>query len=92
MRWATDWTFNELKDALEIQLVSDYLKAHDASHGVLVLGRHSLRKKANKTWASPNGPVDLGGLLNWLSAREKEIEATNFEFKRVSVLAVNFEV
>lgn len=36
IKWATDWTFNQLKDALEDQLVSRYLKAHDANHGVLV--------------------------------------------------------
>jgi hypothetical protein len=90
IKWATDWSFNELKHALEDQLVTRYLKAHNSNHGILILGRHEQRENANKSWDSPDGLVNLGGLVQWLERRAKEIEAANMQVKRVSVISIDF--
>jgi len=90
IKWATDWSFNDLKDALEDQLVTRYLRAHNSNHGILVLGRHARRKDADKTWSSPDGPLDFNGLLAWLSRRAQELEAEKMHVKRIEVITLNF--
>jgi hypothetical protein len=91
IKWATDWSFNELKDALEDQLVARYLRAHNSNHGILVLGRHSLRKNADKTWASPSGALDFPGLQDWLCRRAAELETEKMHVKRIEVVTLYFE-
>ena len=52
IKWAQNCSFNELVEALEVQLLGQYLRAHNSRHGVLVLG---MIEGGRQDWDPPTG-------------------------------------
>jgi len=50
MKWAESWTYAQLLDALQNQLVGQYLRPHNRRHGLYVIGYIGNQQ----TWQSPD--------------------------------------
>lgn len=88
IKWAQDWSFNELMAALEHQLLGQYLRAHNSRHGVLVLGMHDGGRQG---WDPPaGGRLRFHELLVSLQAKALELERMHSEVKRLSVVGIDF--
>jgi hypothetical protein len=88
IKWAQRWSFNELVEALEVQLLGQYLRAHNSRHGVLVLG---MIDGGQRGWDPPTrGRLNFPELIAFLQARAAELERTHPEVKRLSVIGIDF--
>ncbi|MBI4624370.1 MAG: hypothetical protein HY736_14285 [Verrucomicrobia bacterium] len=75
MKWAQDWSFNALMEALEVQLLGQYLRAHNSRHGVLVLGMH---QGGNRHWLPGDGRhLDFPALVAALKAKAGDVDGNH---------------
>lgn len=88
LKWAQDWSFNQLMVALETQLLGQYLRAHSSRHGLLVLGMH---QRGNRHWLPGDGRrLDFPALIKALKAKAIELESRHPEAKRLEVVGIDF--
>lgn len=88
LKWAQDWSFNELMVALEAQLLGQYLRAHSSRHGVLVLGMH---QGGNRHWLPGDGRrLDFPALIVALKTKAVDLESRHPEAKRLEVVGIDF--
>lgn len=88
IKWAQRWSFNELVEALEVQLLGQYLRAHNSRHGVLVLG---MIDGGQQGWDPPGGGrLSFPELIAVLQSRAAELERQHPEVKRLSVVGIDF--
>jgi len=87
IKWAHDWTGNQLDGTLPNQIVGQYMRANNSRFGVLVLANF----KPNKKW-QPDGTaeVDFKGLTARLTAQAKDILRTNDEIEGLNVVSLEF--
>ena len=87
VKWANKWTLRELLDGLEVQLVGQYLRAHDSRFGVYFVGTTGPKRR----WEDSDGGARLsfGQVIAKLEARAKEITARD-DVRHVSVVGVDF--
>lgn len=88
LKWAENWSFSELVEALEIQLVGQYLKASDSNNGFLILGYRNTDRK--KTWKEGSTSYDFENLVARLNEEAKKIKLTNLKLEGLNVVGINF--
>jgi len=86
LKIADKWSYTELCDGLERQLVGQYLADDSSRHGVYVL--FWVGSKMN--WEPPDRSVDFMTLLKELSAQADEIVRTNPAVQRLDVVGIDF--
>lgn len=81
------YTFSELMDALDTQLVGQYLRAANSQHGILTITMLSERRWDPR---DGNGMIDFQELIERLNNRAREIVETNPEVEQLAVIGINF--
>jgi len=87
MKWADNWTLQELFDGLEVQLVGQYLRAHNSRYGVYVLGMMGRKQ----IWQTSDGSrLNFEQLLTYVEMRKKELVARRPDVRAVAVIGMDF--
>jgi hypothetical protein len=87
VKWADNWTLVQLLDALEKQLVGQYLRAHNSRFGLYLLGMIGRKKH----WEQTGGPpLNFSELCAVLSKRADEMVASDPHIEGLAVLGVDF--
>ena len=84
------WSYNELREAIKVQLVGQYLKHERNTHGILLLARVSKNK-----WIPDDKPeINYEQLLTDLQAYAKEFtcsdEAAYAHIQKIEVIALDY--
>ena len=88
IKWGQSWSFNELVEALEDQLLGKYLRAHNSRYGVLVVGMHDGGRKG---WDPPTGGrLRFPEVIAFLQSKAVELERSHPEVKRLTVVGIDF--
>ena len=89
---ANSWSYKQLMDALEAQLIGQYLRAESAQHGIFLLFHTGLDPKRNvkENW-EPDGAPKRGWLelLSDLQARADQILQTRRDIESVKVIGID---
>lgn len=87
IKWAHKWRLVELEEALSDQLVGQYLKAADSSHGVLLI----VNAEPGKTWSKRGmkARFDFSELTDHLSNLARQIEQTTPGVSRLEVVGID---
>ncbi|MEG3619800.1 hypothetical protein V5T82_15145 [Magnetovibrio sp. PR-2] len=87
IKWAHKWRLVELEEALTDQLVSQYLKAEDSGHGILLV----VNAENGKTWSKRGMKQNFSfdALLNHLSVMAHEIERTTPGVSRLEIIGID---
>lgn len=87
MKWADSWTLKQLLDGLEIQLIGQYLRAHNSRYGVYVLDMMGRKQ----SWETGDGSkLNFGQLLTCLEVRKKELVVQLPDVRDVAVIGMDF--
>ncbi len=86
IKWAHKWSISDLEDGLKTQLVGQYLKAVDSTHGIYLLAN----AKPVKIWHNGSNKLDFKGLINHLKALTKEMKAKLEGVERLEVIGIDF--
>jgi len=73
LKVAENWTLKDLEEALEVQLVGKYLRAHEARHGLLLLVHQESRPLG---WHSDTGVLTFAQVVRRLQVRAHAIAAS----------------
>lgn len=84
VKWANKWTYNELADAIEKQLVDRYLRDFRSRYGVLFLGLGRTKKFGRKRVAFKDLPGDLSRIAAAVADRRRA------DVERLWVTGVSF--
>lgn len=86
IKWADDWSFNELSEALSDQLVGRYMRARRSRHGVILLGWRGKKQR----WR-PNGEtgIRLSEVVGRLNDQANDILSERMDIDGLNVLALN---
>jgi hypothetical protein len=88
IKWAQNCSFNELVDALEHQLLGQYLRAHNSRHGVLIIGMHDGGRQG---WNPSSGNrLNFNEVIAFLQEKAIELERNHPEVKRLTVMELDF--
>jgi hypothetical protein len=88
IKWADSWSLNDLLDALEKQLLGQYLRAHNSRHGALVIG---MIGNSQRSWRSPDGTnLNFSEVLSVLNEKAAELMRAHPEVKKLSVIGIDF--
>lgn len=90
IKWAENWTLQELLDALENQLVGTYLRPHATHYGVFLLGMIARGGKTH--WVNPAGGPQLNfrQVVEVISARAVVLQVQTPGIAGLEVVAVDF--
>ena len=87
VKWADNWTYRQLSEALSDQLVGRYMRARRSRHGVLLLG---WRGKKNH-WRLPGGSrVTFPELIEHLRTEAKGILDDRWDIDGLMVVGIDF--
>ena len=85
VKWAHKWTVTDLEDGLKNQLVGQYLRAVDSTHGIYLL----VNAKSGRTWKLMAKKLDFNGLLQHLQILAKKIEREREGVDRLEVIGID---
>lgn len=86
VKWADSWSYKQLANALSMQLVGQYLKAHSSRHGILLVGYRGEKG----AWEGPAGNLTFKELIAQLEADSKMIVQDRPELDALRVVTVDF--
>lgn len=88
IKWADNWTVEELEEALTTQLVGQYLRTPDSNYGVLILGYRGKKK----TWEYKNGSVNINltELVEHIRTLASAVEDESENVLGLSVYSIDF--
>lgn len=87
VKWADNWTLQELLERLESQLVGQYLRAHHSRHGIYLLASDGRKRH----WQDGDGKrITFEEVSTRLTAKAAEIEAENTDVDVVRVVSIDF--
>jgi hypothetical protein len=87
VKWADDWSYNQLSEALSDQLVGRYMKARRSRHGVLLLGWRGKKKR----WKAPDGSwVSFPKIVDRLNNEAASILDARWDIDALTVIGTNF--
>jgi hypothetical protein len=87
LKWADNWTLDELLERLENQLVGQYLRAHNSRYGIYVLATDG--RKGH--WECPDGNLDFSQVIERVARRAEELKRTP-GIGDLRVVAIDFRV
>jgi len=87
LKWADNWTLDELLERLEIQLVGQYLRAHNSRYGIYVLATDG--RKVH--WQSPDGLLNFNQVIERVARRAEELR-TRPSIGDLRVVSIDFRV
>ncbi|MEO5337228.1 MAG: hypothetical protein H7841_10085 [Magnetospirillum sp. WYHS-4] len=84
---AGKWSYNELRqDALETQLVGQYMRIRESRHGILL----PVNLTAGRTWRPTGEPaIDFRGLLQRLGDEASELARQRARDERIEVIGID---
>lgn len=88
LKWADNWTVNELLERLENQLVGQYLRAHNSRYGIYVLATDG--RKGH--WESSNGKLNFNQVIERVARRAEELKRTRPSIGDMRVVSIDFRV
>lgn len=87
LKWAENWTYKELIERLENQLVGQYLRAHNARYGIFLLGyigRQSF-------WKGPDGGnKNFADLVESIRSHAARLKKSRPDIEGVEVIGIDF--
>jgi hypothetical protein len=87
VKWADKWTYGQLLDSLESQLVGKYMRDNSSQRGVLLLG-HSGGKEC---WRPPDGEeLNFNDIVEALRKEAARIANSQAHVSALSVLGIEF--
>jgi hypothetical protein len=87
IKWADQWTIDELLAGLETQLVGQYLRAHNSRYGIYVLGMDTRKRH----WQHlTRGDLTFDQVRGLIEHRARELTATRGDIADVRVVTVDF--
>jgi hypothetical protein len=87
IKWADQWTIDELLAGLETQLVGQYLRANNSQYGIYVLGMDTRKKH----WQhNTRGNLMFDEVRALIEERARELTAIRGDIADVRVVAVDF--
>ncbi len=88
LKWADNWTLDELLERLENQLVGQYLRAHNSQYGIYVLAKNG--RKGH--WESPHGKLNFNQVIERVARRAEELKRTRPDIGDLRVVSIDFKV
>ena len=88
LKWADNWTLDELLERLENQLVGQYLRAHNSRYGIYVLATDG--RKGH--WESPDGNLNFNQVIGRVARRAEELKRTRPGIGDLRVVSIDFRV
>jgi hypothetical protein len=88
LKWADNWTLDELLERLENQLVGQYLRAHNSRYGIYVLATDG--RKGH--WESPDGNLNFNQVIERVARRAEELKRTRPGIGDLRVVSIDFRV
>jgi hypothetical protein len=87
VKWAHKWRLADLEEALSDQLIGQYLKAVNSTHGVYLL----VNADSEETWSKRGmrKRLDFMGLIDHLSLIGREIEMTRPGVARLEIIGID---
>lgn len=87
VKCANKWTYAELRNSLESQLVGKYLRDRNSRHGVLLLGHLG----GKNSWRGPDGKeLSIEDLTIALNNEAEQIAASNSQVSSLAVRGIDF--
>lgn len=87
IKWAHDWSYNELEKALYDQLIGLYMKTNRSRHGILMLATHEVKRQ----WQAPDGKlIGFDQLIIILKERASGVLKTRMDIDGLEVVGLNF--
>ena len=87
VKWADDWSYKELSEALSDQLVGRYMRARRSQHGVLLLGWRGKKRR----WKAPDGTwVAFPELVDRLNGEATTILDDRWDINGLTAIGVKF--
>jgi len=87
IKWAHDWSYNDLVNALHGQLIGLYMKANNSRHGILMLATYEGKRK----WQAPNGElIGFKQLLVLLRDQAAEVLKSRMDIDGLEVIGIDF--
>ncbi|NBC19111.1 MAG: hypothetical protein GVY18_17550 [Bacteroidetes bacterium] len=89
IKWAHDWSFTELSQALSDQLVDQYMRSNNSRHGILVLANAEL----GRTWKpEPARSLDFESVVSELREQAQAIYDSRRDIDALKVFGIDFTV
>jgi hypothetical protein len=91
IKWAENWTAGELLERLEnqlVQLVGQYLRAHNIRYGIYLLGY--IGRQGHWNHPTEHRRIDLSELVRMIERKAQELEQTRLDIAEIRVIAVDF--
>jgi hypothetical protein len=88
LKWADNWSLDELLERLENQLVGQYLRAERSRYGIYVLATDG--RKGH--WRSPDGNLDFNQVIERVTRRADELRRTRPGIGDLRVVSIDFRV
>lgn len=87
IKWAHDWSYNDLEKALHEQLVGLYMKTNSSRHGILMLANYD----AKRQWQTPSGKmIGFEQLIALLKEHVSSILKTRMDIDGLDVVGIDF--
>lgn len=87
IKWAHDWSYNNLERALHEQLVGQYMKTIKSRHGILVLATY----EAKRQWQQPDGTlINFSQLVDVLQSEARDILKNRLDIDGLEVVGIDF--
>ncbi|MFC1763740.1 hypothetical protein ACFL6U_16905 [Planctomycetota bacterium] len=88
IKWAENWTLNELLERLENQLFGQYLRSHDCRFGIYLLA--IIGRKQH--WQHPQSKINFSfeQVVDVIKTRTKELVASSDYIQSVEVVTIDF--
>lgn len=87
LKWSENWTYEQLIERLENQLVGQYLRAHNARYGIFLLGYIGRQS----TWKGPGGDkLNFSSLIEAISSHAEMLQKTRPDIEGIKVIGINF--
>ena len=85
VKWAHKWALGDLEEGLESQLVGQYLKAADSTHGIYLLAN----ARPEKTWKFQTKRLDFNELVQHMKRRARKIESEKEGVERLEIIGID---
>lgn len=87
VKWAHDWSYKELEEALHKQLVGQYMKANSSRHGILAIATYD----AKRQWHPPGAPmIDFRQLLETLKKQANTVLKSRADIDGLEIVGIDF--
>jgi hypothetical protein len=86
IKWAHDWSFNQLLDSLDDQLVNRYMRASGAEHGVFLVANG----QAGRSWRRGRRHYGFIDMVSILQEQATKLTVEKANVVDVQVISVDF--